>query len=143
MQTFHSRRQRSQAKIKVLQQLQTFGFQDGIQQLSFDIQRLGATRWLKGWFKGRDGITYSFQWKGDRLEYKQALVHPLHAHTLTLPATAKATRRLSAEQKAVLRKRISDRATFSCGATRCPRQRSCVLQSIQVGRVLKELLSNF
>lgn len=142
--TLHQRRQQSQARSKVFQALSRHGFTDGIQQLSFQIEQLGAERWFRGWFKGLDGVVYGFEWRGNTLSYRQiGAVQPMLAHVLTVPNPGKLTRRLSSDQRAQHKAMVSDRATFSCGLGRCPRNRVCRVTGAALERDLRVLTGLF
>jgi hypothetical protein len=140
----YQRRQRAQARAKVLQAVTRHGFTDGVQQISFNVEKLGAEHWLKGWFKGLDGITYRFEWRGSSLTYQQTTsAQPLLTHSLTVPNPRKLTKRLSTDQKAQHVANIRDRATFSCGLGRSPRNRQCQISGVAIGRELKTLVGLF
>lgn len=144
MQLLQHRRDRARARSQVLQKLMQMGFTDGIQQISFNVESLGAERWFKGWFKGLDGITYRFEWRGNTLTYQQtSTTQPLLTHSVTLPSTRPLTKRLNTDQRNVLKTRVSDRSTFSCGVARSPRNRSCSISGVNVERTLKDLLKGF
>jgi hypothetical protein len=142
--TLHQRRQQGQARLKVFQALSRNGFTDGIQQLSFHVEQLGSERWFKGWFKGLDGLVYGFEWRGNTLSYRQIeAVQPILAHALTVPNPGKLTRRLSSDQRAQHKAMVSDRATFSCGVSRCPRNRLCKVTGEALARELRALTGLF
>jgi hypothetical protein len=142
--THYQRRQQGQARLKVFQALTRHGFTDGIQQVSFQVEQLGAERWLRGWFKGLDGLAYGFEWRGNTLSYRQiGTVQPLLAHTLTVPNPGKLTRRLSSDQRAQHQSRVNDRATFSCGLGRCPRNRLCKVTGAVLAKELRVLTGLF
>lgn len=138
------RRDRARARSQVLQKLMQIGFRDGIQQISFSVESLGAERWLKGWFKGADGMIYRFEWRGNLLNYQQtSSAQPLLAHSIMLPSTRPLTKRLSTDQRNALKANVRDRSTFSCGTARNPRNRSCSISGVNVERTLAELLKGF
>jgi hypothetical protein len=142
--TLHQRRQQGQARLKVFQALTRHGFTDGIQQLSFHVEQLGAERWFKGWFKGLDGVAYGFEWRGNTLSYRQiGTVQPILAHSLTVPNPGKLTRKLSSDQRAQHKAVVSNRATFSCGVGRCPRNRLCKVTGATLARELRVLVPLF
>jgi hypothetical protein len=142
--TLYQRRQQGQARLKVYQALARHGFTDGIQQVSFQAEQLGAERWFRGWFKGLDGVVYGFEWRGNTLSYRQiGAVQPMLAHSLTVPNTGKLTRRLSSEKRAQRQAMVNDRATFSCGLGRCPRNRLCRVTGPVLERELRSLAGLF
>lgn len=142
--TIHQRRQQGQARLKVFQALTLHGFTDGIQQISFQVEQLGSERWFRGWFKGLDGVAYGFEWRGNILSYRQiGMVQPMLAHSLTVPNPSKLTRRLSSDQQAQHKAMVNDRATFSCGVGRCPRNRLCKVTGEALARELRILVALF
>ena len=142
--TLHQRRQQGQARLKVFQALSRHGFTDGIQQLSFQVEQLGSERWLRGWFKGLDGLAYGFEWRGHTLSYRQiGTSPPMLAHVLTVPNPGKLTRRLPSDQRAQHQALVTDRATFSCGLGRCPRNRLCKVTGAALGKDLRVLTGLF
>lgn len=142
--TLYQRRQQGQARLKVFQALTRHGFTDGIQQVSFQVEQLGSERWFRGWFKGLDGVTYGFEWRGNTLSYRQiGMVQPMLAHVLTVPNPGKLTRRLSSDQRTQHKAMVSDRATFSCGLGRCPRNRVCRVTGAALERDLRVLTGLF
>ena len=143
MQTLQHRRNNAHARVQVLRFLMQIGFTDGITQISFDIASLSAQRWLDGWFKGTDDITYTFTWKGNQLSYKQAQTQPLRTHSVTLPDPRRLTRRFSSEQKSQHVANVRDRSTFSCGHNRIARNRTCTVSGVGIERELKRLLGLF
>ncbi len=142
--TLYQRRQQGQARLKVYQALARHGFTDGIQQVSFQVEQLGAERWFRGWFKGLDGVVYGFEWRGNTLSYRQiGAVQPMLAHSLTVPKPGKLTRRLSSEKRAQHQTMVNNRATFSCGLGRCPRNRLCRVTGPVLERELRSLAGLF
>lgn len=142
--TFHQRRQQGQARLKVFQALSRHGFTDGIQQVSFQVERMGSERWFRGWFKGLDGLTYGFEWRGNTLSYRQiGTAPPVLAHALTVPSPGKLTRRLSSDQRAQHQALVNNPATFSCGLGRCPRNRLCKVTGAMLGKELRLLVGLF
>jgi hypothetical protein len=142
--TLYQRRQQGQARLKVLQALTRHGFTDGIQQLSFQVEQLGSEHWFRGWFKGLDGVAYGFEWRGNTLSYRQiGAVQPILGHTLTVPNPRKLTRRLSSDQRAQHQALVNDRATFSCGLGRCPRNRLCRVTGAALEQELRTLIGLF
>ena len=142
--TLHQRRQEGQARLKVFQALTRHGFTDGIQQISFQVEQLGSERWFRGWFKGLDGVAYGFEWRGNTLSYRQiGTVQPMLAHSLTVPNPGKLTRKLSSEQRAQHKAMVNDRATFSCGLGRCPRNQLCKVTGATLARELRVLTRLF